>query len=43
MGSENQAHKGPLDAKRGARPEGQSIEMYGERCIDGRVPRKRSV
>lgn len=34
MGRENQAHKGPLDAKRGERPEGACIEMYSERCID---------
>ena len=34
---------GPLDAKRGARPEGPGVEMYGERYIDGRVPRSGSV
>lgn len=43
MGRENQAHKGPLDAKRGARPEGLDNEMYGERNIDGWVPRNPSV
>lgn len=33
----------PLDAKRGVRPEGPTIEMYGERYIDVQVPRSRSV
>lgn len=43
MGREIKPINGPLDAKRGVRPEGLSIEMYGERNIDGWVPRSRSV
>lgn len=34
---------GPLDAKRGVRPEGLSLETYGERYIDGWIPRTRGV
>lgn len=34
---------GPLDAKRGVRPEGLSLETYGERYIDSWIPRTGGV